>query len=169
MKKILISLLMISVLLVSVGFVMARGGFNEWGYNYQANIFNGMYCDAYEDATWCQPHKDIKLQMKWSDEWLNEDRVRCAGTSQEGSSACEGAWLTNHQRETYEDEETGKTCTWEWFLKIVYIDGEESTCDDLGGKWLWGAYCEIQSIYNDPCAGEYGVEIITQPMGFGAY
>ena len=49
-------------------------GFDQWGYNYQAHLFNGMYCDAYRDAAWCQPYKDDDLAMKWNDAWLgNED------------------------------------------------------------------------------------------------
>src|SRR3989339_1979028 len=46
-------------------------GFDNWGYNYQAHIFNGYYCDAYRDAAWCQQWKDVKLQMKWNDAWLS--------------------------------------------------------------------------------------------------
>ena len=29
-------------------------GYDQWGYNYQAHMFNGYYCDAYRDAAWCQ-------------------------------------------------------------------------------------------------------------------
>jgi len=28
-------------------------GYDQWGYNYQAHIFNGKYCDAYRNAAWC--------------------------------------------------------------------------------------------------------------------
>jgi len=47
-------------------------GYDQWGYNYQARLFNGMYCDAYRDAAWCQPYKDDKLSMKWNDAWLSK-------------------------------------------------------------------------------------------------
>ena len=46
-------------------------GYDEWGYNYQAHIFNGYYCDAYHDADWCREWKDDKLTMKWNDAWLS--------------------------------------------------------------------------------------------------
>ena len=49
-------------------------GYDEWGYNYQAHMFNGGYCDAYRDAIWCQPYKEVHLSMKWNDAWLaNKD------------------------------------------------------------------------------------------------
>lgn len=28
-------------------------GYNIWGYNYQARIFNGGYCESYRNASWC--------------------------------------------------------------------------------------------------------------------
>ena len=46
-------------------------GYDHWGYNYQARLFNGMYCDAYRDAAWCQPYKDDNLSMKWNDAWIS--------------------------------------------------------------------------------------------------
>ena len=30
-------------------------GYNSLGYNYEAHMFNGMYCDAYNGAPWCKP------------------------------------------------------------------------------------------------------------------
>ena len=45
-------------LLTSDGRVIVPG-YDEWRYNYQAHMFNGYYCDAYRDAEWCQPYKDI--------------------------------------------------------------------------------------------------------------
>lgn len=57
-------------------------GFDEWGYNYQARMFNGKYCDAYRDAAWCQDYKDDNLMMKWNDEFAiiqQIDNDSCAG------------------------------------------------------------------------------------------
>src|SRR3989339_1787337 len=42
-------------------------GFDNWGYNYQARLFNGYYCDAYRDAAWCQPYIEDHLSMKWNE------------------------------------------------------------------------------------------------------
>lgn len=46
-------------------------GFDDWGYNYQAHMFKGGYCDAYRNAAWCQEYKDVKLSMKWNDAWMS--------------------------------------------------------------------------------------------------
>ena len=35
--------------------VLIETGFDEWGYNYQAHLFNGGYCEAYRNAAWCEP------------------------------------------------------------------------------------------------------------------
>ena len=40
-----------------------ESGYDKWGYNYQAHMFNGYYCDAYRNAEWCQPYKLDKLSM----------------------------------------------------------------------------------------------------------
>lgn len=81
-------------------------GFNDWGYNYEAHIFNGKYCDAYGNADWCQQFKDVSLLMKWNDAWLsNMDKDgnhlldRHYGFD---SYIGSGAWLTNHANNTYE-------------------------------------------------------------------
>ena len=81
-------------------------GYDEWGYNYQARMFNGTYCDAYRDAAWCQPWKEDNLMMKWNDAWLSNKDCNGDGlldrhfgfTSYIGS----GAWLTNHMSGEYE-------------------------------------------------------------------
>ena len=57
-------------LLTSTGDVIVVG-YDEWGYNYQAHLFNGYYCDSYRDAAWCQEWKDVVLMMKWNDAWLS--------------------------------------------------------------------------------------------------
>jgi len=41
-------------------------GYDQWGYNYQTHLFNGGYCDAYQNADWCQPYKDVTLIVKLS-------------------------------------------------------------------------------------------------------
>ena len=107
-------------LLTSAGDVIEMG-YDQWGYNYQARMFNGTYCDAYRDAAWCQAWTDVNLKMKWNGAWISNkdcdedgllDRHR-GFTSYLGS----GAWLTNHQRGTYEED--GRVCNWTYFVKIV--------------------------------------------------
>lgn len=47
-------------------------GFDRWGYNYQALLFNGRYCDYRRSDTfkaWCESQGwgDIALSMKWNE------------------------------------------------------------------------------------------------------
>lgn len=158
-------------LVTSDGSVIETGN-DLWGYNYQARKFNGMYCDSYRDAEWCQPYKDIKLQMKWNDAWLsNKD---CDGDGLldrhygNDSYVGSGAWLTNHMSGEYEDAE-GNRCTWNYFVKIIAAPADATL--DAGiwyasdgteiGPVIWGSFAEIQVVENDPCAGVHGKQYIS--------
>lgn len=167
MKRFLQTMFIVAVFFAFSGSVVfAKGGYNEWGYNYQANIFNGTYCDAYQDAAWCQPYKDVKLQMKWNDAWLNEDKVRHEGYD---SYVGSGAWLTNHQAGTCELD--GKTKKWNYFVKIAAIpegayveDGNFFTEDGvLLGEPIWGSFYIGMQVSNDPCSGDHGMLTNTMP------
>jgi len=154
-------------LLNSAGEVI-KTGYDKWGYNYQAMMFNGKYCDAYRDAAWCQPYKEDNLMMKWNEAWLsNKD---CDGDGKldrhfgYSSYIGSGAWLTNHMSGVYDDG-TGKLCKWTYFVKIVAVP---STATKSGGYWYdsngkeigpvtWGEFAVIQEVYNDPCAGAHGL------------
>ena len=152
-------------------------GYNEWGYNYQAHMFNGKYCDAYQDADWCQPYKEDNLSMKWNDAWLsNKD---CDGDDlldrHYGTPAYigSGAWLTNHMSGVYPEEDGGQP--WNYFVKISaapedavldagiwYLDGTAL------GPEIWGEFAITQEVYNDPVAGEHGKAFLSEyGPGFG--
>jgi hypothetical protein len=155
-------------------------GYNSWGYNYQAHLFNGMYCDAYHDAAWCQPYKDVELNMKWNDAWLSN--ADCDGdglldrhfgfSSYIGS----GAWETNHQKGSYELD--GRTCHWEYFVKIIAAPADAYT---EAGVWyaadgteigpdIWGEFAIIQQVENDPCGGIHGLQYLSPDhAGFGGW
>ncbi len=155
-------------------------GYDEWGYNYQAHMFNGGYCDAYRDAAWCQPYRDVELIMKWNDAWLAN--VDCDGDGQLDrhygypSYIGSGAWLTNHQKGSYEMD--GQICRWEYFTKIIAAPADATL---TGGIWyaadgteigpaIWGAFATIQSVYNDPCGGFHGIEYLSPDhAGFGGW
>lgn len=152
-------------------------GFDEWGYNYQARLFNGYYCDAYRDAAWCQDYKEDSLSMKWNDAWLsNKD---CDGDllldrhygfpTYKGS----GAWLTNHMSGTYTGDE-GQDCSWVYFVKIVAAPADAQL---IGTMWytadgeeigpaIWGEFAIIQEVSNDACAGQHGAQYHS-PVGPG--
>lgn len=150
-------------------------GYDDWGYNYQAHMFNGYYCDSYRDAAWCQEWADIDLMMKWNDAWLsNKD---CDGDllldrhfGDAGYSGS-GAWLTNHQ--SGKVDVNGKLRKWTYFIKIVAAP-EDAVLD--GGYWsvggielgeaIWGAFAIIQEVSNDPASGDHGV-LYKSPIGPG--
>jgi hypothetical protein len=155
-------------------------GYDVWGYNYQAHMFNGFYCDAYRDAAWCQAYKDIELSMKWNDAWLsNKD---CDGDGELDRPLDEngfqyyfgsGAWITNHMKGTYLDDD-GNECKWEYFVKIVAVPVDAT---NNGGVWynadggeigpvIWGQFAIIQEVENDPCAGINGKQY-GSPVGPG--
>jgi len=150
-------------------------GYDEWGYNYQAHMFNGTYCDAYRDAAWCQDYKDIALTMKWNDAWLSN--MDCDGDGLldrhygYDTYIGSGAWLTNHQSGEYENDD-GETCQWTYFVKIVAMNSDDY--EDNGvvynadgtekGILIWGQFAIVQEINNDPCDGAHGVAYLS-PSG----
>ncbi len=125
-------LALVSVMLLALA-AGVFAGYNEWGYNYQANMFNGYYCGAYQNADWCQPYKDVKLQMKWNDAWMNENKVRHEGYS---SYIGSGAWLTNHQSGV----ENGKK--WTYFVKIKAMEYVNEPCSQP----IWGEFCVVEEV-----------------------
>lgn len=154
-------------LLTSDGEVIMTG-YDQWGYNYQAHIFNGYYCDAYRDADWCQPYREDKLIMKWNDAWLSNKDCDGDGLLDRhygfDTYIGSGAWLTNHQSGEYELD--GEICKWNYFVKIVAAPADAVVA---GGVWfaadgteigpvIWGAFAIIQEVENDPCAGIHGLQ-----------
>jgi hypothetical protein len=94
------------ILTYSAGHYLAgqplKVGYDPYGYNYQAHMFNGSYFNAYsggagfppyegddeaylaENPTaenhWAWQYRDVNITMKWNDAWLsNEDRGDDAG------------------------------------------------------------------------------------------
>lgn len=164
-------------LLDSKGNVLTQG-YDMWGYNYQAHMFNGYY-DNYT-----RPDVPVmggdNLQMKWNDAWLSNND--CDGDRKldrhygyptyRGS----GAWLTNHMSGSYEDN--GTVCHWTYFVKIVaapldanFDAGNWVTAGGIViGPAIWGEFAIIQEVSNDPCAGESGL-LYKSPAspGLGVY
>lgn len=106
--------------------VVITTGYDVWGYNYQANMFNGKYCDSYRDAAWCQPYKDDNLMMKWNNAWLSNQDCNGDGLLDRHfgypSYIGSGAWLTNHQSGTYQSEiSSGWDITGLWLAVHEYL------------------------------------------------
>ena len=163
-------------LLNSAGEVITTG-YDEWGYNYQAHMFNGLYCDAYRNASWCQNYAEDSLIMKWNDAWLSNRDCDGDGLLDRhygyDSYLDSGAWLTNHQSGTYLDE-NNETCKWNYFVKIVAVSSDD---EEINGTWytpqgkeigpsIWGQFAIVQQVSNDKCAGESGL-LYKSPMGPG--
>lgn len=152
-------------------------GYDQWGYNYQARLFNGTYCDSYRDAPWCHEYADINLSMKWNDAWLSNKSCDTDGlldrhygfSTYKGS----GAWLTNHMSGVNSDGSK-----WTYFTKIVAVPLDAI---NKGGTWytaegvkigpaIWGDFATVQTVSNDPSNGEHGL-LYKSPFspGFGQY
>lgn len=146
-------------------------GYDEFGYNYQAHMFNGRYCDA--DRVVDGPYCDVNLIMKWNDAWLAN--VDCDGDGKLDRASPyigSGAWCTNHMWGT--DEVDGETCKWNWFVKIVAVPQGATLVADVWyaadgteiGPVEWGAFAVVQSVYNSPCESLHGIEYLS-PAGPG--
>ena len=158
-------------------------GYDQWGYNYQAHMFNSNYCNYRRGLPVPEcpgPWDNVDLIMQWNDAWLsNKD---CDGDDlldrhyETPIYTGSGAWLTNHMRGEYEDN--GDTCRWEYFVKIVAAPAD---ANNVGGYWktadgteigqvIWGSFAIIQSIYMDQCSGVNGIGYLPpSPTGFGYY
>ena len=153
-------------------------GYDDFGYNYQAHIFNGRYCDfdRVEGGDFC----DVDLIMKWNDAWLSNKDCDWDGKLDRhfgyDSYIGSGAWLTNHQ--SGKVDVNGKLRKWTYFIKIVAVhsdaykkDGYWYSADDIQiGPIIWGAFATVQIVYNDPSQGVHGIQY-KSPVGpgFGIY
>ncbi|MEN8041732.1 MAG: hypothetical protein ABFR95_09535 [Actinomycetota bacterium] len=143
-------------------------GFDEFGYNYQAHMFNGTYDSSdrkMDGMYWGQEGDfvDDKLMMKWSDSWLAN--VDCDGDGKLDRGLVDGVvngvsmgWLTNHVVGDYTDADGIVQHTSE-FIKIGWVGPEAGD--------LWGQYTIIQEIYNDSGTGEHGLLSKIASPGFG--
>jgi len=145
--------IILGCVVIFVGMMMVpgagKGGFNEYGYNYRAHIFNGYYANVYlgreeegswlpyegdteaylnenpgVESKWYWPYRDVRLVMKWNDAWLSDkDRDGDGKLDRHygyDSYIGSGAWETNHQSETYIGED-GKKHRWTYFVKIIAV------------------------------------------------
>jgi len=146
-------------LLTSDGNVITTG-YDEWGYNYQAHMFNGMYCDYHPIYRpggpyheWCQAnYGDVKLIMKWNDAWLSNKDCTGDGLLDRhygfDSYIGSGAWTTNHM-----SGGKGKD-HWTYFVKIVAVPEDAILEGDIWytadgieiGPEIWGAFAIIQEV-----------------------
>lgn len=139
-------------------------GYDQYGYNYQAHMFNGTYdsVDRKLDGKYWGSTGDFvddRLLMKWSDDWLSNkdcDGDRKLDRGGDGSGVSKG-WLTNFVEGDYYDGD-GELQHYTNFVKIVWVGP--------GGP-LWGQYEIIQEILNDPAGGLHGLQVKIGAPGFG--
>jgi len=146
-------------------------GFDSWGYNYQAHLFNGLFCDIYHDAAWCQPYRDIDVVMKWNEAWISNMDCDADGLLDRhyGYASYSGsdAWESVHQSGSYELD--GQPCNWDDSTKIVAAPADAS---EQNGVWhaadgteigpvIWGEFAIIQEVTNDPCGGAHGIQYLS--------
>ena len=144
-------------------------GYDQWGYNYQAHMFNGLY-DNFSRPMPPIDGGEVNLIMKWSDDWLsNQD---CDGDGKldrggDGSGSSKG-WLTNHEEGDYLGDD-GEYHHYTYFVKIVYDGG--AACASGSDSCIWGLYTIIEEVYNDPYGGAHGVDRskLVNPAGLGYY
>jgi len=138
----------------SLGNPLEAGGFDQFGYNYQAHEFNGTYdgVDRVFDGMYFGQTGDFvddNLSMKWSDDWLSNQDCNGDGKLDRGAPGSSGypytsqGWTTNHVEGDYIDSE-GNPQHYTYFVKIVWVGP--------GGS-LWGQYEIIQEVCNDPTGG----------------
>ena len=123
-------------------------GYDEFGYNYQAHMFAGLY-DGF-DRVWGNDSSDYAddfLIMKWSEDWLANVDCNDDGKLDRGTSGVSLGWLTNHIIGDYVDAD-GNVQHYTNFVKIVWTGP---------GSPLWNEYTVIEEVYNDPAAGFNGL------------
>jgi hypothetical protein len=115
-------------------FTLQKGGFDEFGYNYNARIFNGLAdgVDRNLDGTYWgnTDYANDKLNMKWSEAW---DLGNAEGWTGEYPTA----WTTNHWNGKMKDG-SGEI----WYYKIIWVGTELENSEYWrdGGYPIWGQF-----------------------------
>lgn len=158
----------------------AKGGYDAYGLNEQANMFNGTYANNYlgrdgfppytgdtdtyleenpgAASKWYWPYRDTKLVMKWNDAWAFN----------------EGAWIINQMSGNYIGDD-GKKHHWTEFYKIELAPKNATLSNNVWhredgsiiGENIWGAFAITQHVFNDPYDGYHGLQTKGSAPGFG--
>lgn len=171
MKKLFIGLLSLFLVFAVVTSVKADqpadNGFDNAGYNNQANIFNGTgwsWCmDKVKDVDWCTsylgPYANDNLIMKWNDEWTR-------GNAEDWSKPPYRAWENNEWNGMFEGG-SGSV----WHYKIVWDQGCASishTPSTKGDAYcLWGPFATVMDQGVD--GSEHFWFAHGMPTGYGSF
>lgn len=154
-----LALLTTVVLLLAVLPGLAKGGFDEFGYNYGACLFSGpadgvdrnLDGKVWGDATYAHDH----LVMKWSKGW---DAARFGGAAWGPD-----AWCTNHWNGRVPDGSDEI-----WHYKIVWVgpELEASPYWREGGYPIWGQFEVIFSHGTSPDGHFWETHATPTGLGF---
>jgi hypothetical protein len=167
MRRGLIFVALLGVALASTSIAAAAGGgFDQYGYNNGARVFNGTgssWCLAGGQAADCMgDYSNDKLVMKWNAAW---DACNDAGNLD--PAACSGAWLTNEWNGKGVKNGSGSV----WHYKFVWVGPcVDGTYFADGGYCIWGAYETLMDQGTDPSYGPghfWFAHAI--PNGFGSH
>lgn len=156
MKLVLLTAMLIVLAVTSA---MAKGGFDEFGYNYGARLFSGSAdgVDRTLDGTvWGDPlYGNDHLVMKWSKGW---DVARFGG-----GAWGPDAWTTNH----WNGRLRGGSAE-VWHYKIVWVgpELEESPYWREGGYPIWGQFEVIFSHGTSPDGHFWETHATPTGLGF---
>ena len=158
MKKTILTLFVLSVLVVSIAGVYAAGGFDEFGYNYQARVFVGTG-ESWSlakglPADYLGVYAQDKLVMKWNAEW---DR----GNQEGWSDSSYDAWLDNEWNGAA--GASGEV----WHYKIKWDAGcaQNGVPSTEGGYCIWGQFVTLMD--QGTADGEHFWYYRATPNGYG--
>ncbi len=135
-------------------------GYDKYGYNYQARLFNGL-ADNYTRPSVPATEGTENLVMKWSDDWLSNVDCNGDGKLDRGldpktgiSDGISKGWVTNHYEGDYTGSD-GELHHYTYFAKIVYVGPAVGDTDPWAAVRIWGLYAVIEELQTDQF-GEYG-------------
>jgi len=144
--------------------VSAGGGFDQYGYNYQARIFVGTG-ESWSlakglPADYLGIYAPDKLVMKWNAEW---DR----GNAENWANPPYEAWENNEWNGAFPG---GSGAVWHY--KIVWVGkcGPDYNPLENGGYCIWGQFEAIMDQGKDPSYGPGHLWFAhAMPTGYGSY
>jgi hypothetical protein len=160
----------IAILSTGVAIAATGTGFNQYGYNYGARIFNGSF------NQWCQEafstttsacdsilgnYANDKLIMKWNAQW-----DACNANGYNNPTYCLGAWVDNEFNGKFPGG-SGEI----WHYKIIWVGSAEQNSPYWlpGGYPVWGNYEVVMDQGSDPNIGPGHMWFtLAAPNGYGA-
>lgn len=146
MINIIKKILFLGITLSAAAAAFAAGGFDEFGYNRTARIFNGT------GSSWCLGRGALanclgiyspdKLVMKWNAEW---DR----GNAEGWANPPYDAWLDNE----WNGKQSGSGAVWHYKIKWVGPCGPDYMPLPDGGYCIWGQFETLMDQGQDPNYG----------------